>query len=116
MPFTASLNFVYEVIRDVVDSERLECHRVDESGISTPIVDDIKRWLANADLVIADLTGKNPNVYYEVGFAHAIGKKVILIAQSFEDLSLDVRFIRAFVYTTPEDLRHTLVKAIRETL
>lgn len=116
MPFTTSLNFVYEVIKNVVDSERLECHRVDESGISTPIVDDIKRWLANADLVIADLTGKNPNVYYEVGFAHALGKKVILIAQSLEDLSFDVRFIRAFVYSTPEDLTQTLVRAIRETL
>lgn len=94
MPFTSSLNFVYDVIKDVVTSERPECHRVDESAMARPIVDDIKEWLANADLVVADLTGSNPNVYYEAGFAHALGKKVIPIAQSKDDLAFDLRPIR----------------------
>lgn len=101
MPFTASLNFVYDVIKDVVSSQRLECHRVDESSIARPIVDDIKEWLANAYLVVADLTGKNPNVYYEAGFAHALSKKVILIAQSTDDLTFDLRSIRTIFYSTP---------------
>lgn len=116
MPFTSSLNFVYEVIKEVVSSQRLECHRVDESSIVRPIVDDIKEWLANADLVVADLTGKNPNVYYEAGFAHAVGKKVILIAQSTDDLAFNLRSIRTILYSTPVELREKLAKAIRDTL
>jgi len=116
MPFTSSLNFVYDVIKDVVTGERLECHRVDESAIARPIVDDIKAWLANADLAIADLTGSNPNVYYEAGFAHALSKKVILIAQSKDDLTFDLRPIRTVFYSNPKELREKLTKAIRETL
>jgi hypothetical protein len=116
MPFTTSLNFVYEILRQAVAQEGLECHRVDELMISRPIIDDIKAGLTNADLIIADLTSRNPNVYYETGFAHALGKKLILMAQSEADLAFDVRFIRTLFYRNPEDLRGQLKQAIKETL
>lgn len=115
MPFTPSLNFVYETIKNLVIQEGLDCHRVDESAIAQPIIKDIRQRITNADLVIADVTGRNPNVYYEAGFAHALGKKLILIAQSKDDLAFDLAHIRAFFYTNPKELREKLAHAIRDT-
>jgi hypothetical protein len=116
MPFTTSLSFVYEIIKDVVREQELKCHRVDKSAISKPVIDDIKEWLTSADLIIADLTDKNPNVYYETGFAHALNKKLILIAQSPNDLEFNVRHIRTLFYKNPDELRRELEQAINETL
>jgi hypothetical protein len=116
MPFTKPLSFVYEIIQDVVGKEGLECHRVDEFAICKPVIDDVKDWLINADLVIADLTDQNPNVYYETGFAHALNKKLIFLAQSESDLAFNVRHIRTLFYTNPTELRTGLRQAINETL
>ena len=115
MPFTSSLSFVYETIKKVVNLEELDCYRVDEFAVSEPIIDNIKQHIVDADLVIADLTGKNANVYYEAGFAHALGKKLILMAQSVSDLTFDVGYIRAVIYSSPKELREKLRRAIRET-
>jgi hypothetical protein len=116
MPFTTSLNFVYQTINEVVSAEEIICHRVDKSSISTPIIEDIKEWLTNADLIIADLTDVNPNVYYEAGYAHALRKKLILMAQEGTDLAFNMQHIRTLFYSDPEDLRKKLKKAIDETL
>ncbi len=116
MPFTPSLSFVYETIKKTVISEGLDCKRADEFAVAQPIIDDIKKHIADADLVIADLTGKNANVYYEAGFTHALGKRLILIAQSRNDLAFDVGYIRAVIYSSPKELREKLKPAIRENL
>jgi hypothetical protein len=115
MPFSTSLAFVYEVIKEVVTREGIECLRADESAVAQPIVEEVKDQIMNADLVIADITGRNPNVYYEAGFAHALGKKVILIAQSEADLAFDLRGIRTVLYAEPRELRRRLVRAIKDT-
>jgi hypothetical protein len=57
--------------------------------------------------------GASSVVHYEIGFAHALGKKVVLIAQSKDDLVFDLRGIRTIFYTNPKDLREKLTKAIR---
>jgi hypothetical protein len=119
MPLTTSLNFVYETIERVLaehSDPELTCYRVDKLLTSIPIIEDIKKLLTTADLIIADLTDGNPNVYYEAGFAHALGKKVILIAQDGTDLKFNVRHIRIHFYKDPEDLRRKLKKAIDQTL
>lgn len=61
-------------------------------------MDDITASIRKAHLIIADLTGRNPNVFYEVGIAHALNKKVLLMAQSIEDVPLDLRHRRALFY------------------
>jgi hypothetical protein len=116
MPFTTSLNFVYTTIDDVVSGEEIKCHRVDKSSISKPIIEDVREWLTSADLIIADLTNINPNVYYEAGYAHALKKKLILIAQEGTVLGFDMQHIRTLFYANPEDLSKKLKKAIDETL
>ena len=98
----------------------LDCTRADEVMISRPVVEDLKGLIAQADLVIVDFTGKNPNVYYEAGLADAWKKKWIVIAQSSDDLTFDMRHIRMILYSNKMGadilLRQNLSKAIRETM
>ena len=62
------------------------------------IMKDIIRGIADSTLIVADLTGSNRNVYYEVGIAHALGKPVILITQDISDLPFDIQSYRVIEY------------------
>jgi len=68
---------------------------------------DVWDYCAKARVVIAELTGQNPNVYYEAGYAHAFdAEKVVFITQSMEEVTFDIRHFRCIVYSTlPRDLR-----------
>lgn len=118
MPFHPSFADVYGVISTAVLSKNLECVRVDELYGARPIVGDIHDEMRKADIVIADLTDRNPNVYYEAGLAHASGKHCILIARSSEDLAFDLKHIRTLFYGElgPERLRNELEAVIEASL
>lgn len=64
------------------------------------ILQDIVIGIGNADVIIADVTGLNPNVFYELGLCHALDKKVILITQDISELPFDIRSYRVDEYTT----------------
>jgi hypothetical protein len=101
MPFTVeSLNIVYEdfVSPTLVDRCHLRPERGDDVFGSNVIMDDITKSIRKARLIIADLTGRNPNVFYEVGIAHALNKQVLLMTQSIDDVPFDLRHRRALVY------------------
>jgi len=98
MPVTPELNYVYHNgIKPVVKTLGMKCVRFDEIYTALPMI-DILSVLQKAEIVIADLTGKNPNVLYELGIAHAIKDKVIIISQSLEDIPFDLRHIRCVLY------------------
>jgi hypothetical protein len=99
MPFASELDFVHRVISEVVESYGIDCQRADEVFLSRPVMDDVKQLIAAADLVIVDFTGRNPNVYYEAGLADAWRKDWIVLAQSSEDMTFDVRHIRSIRYS-----------------
>lgn len=63
------------------------------------ILQDIVGGIYEADVVIADLTGLNPNVFYELGLAHAMNKKVIIITQDLTELPFDIKSYRANEYS-----------------
>lgn len=100
MPFgDDALNIVYEhFVSPVIKKLRIACERGDDVFGPNVIMDEINRQIAQAHFVLADLTGKNPNVFYEVGIAHAIGKPVILLAQSLDDVPFDLRHRRFILY------------------
>ncbi len=88
---------------------------------STTIVDDIWQGIRDAKLLIAELTDRNPNVFYELGLAHALSKPVILISKSIDDVPFDLRSIRVLVYDKDHPdwggkLRIGLTRAIQEVL
>ncbi len=99
MPFRENLYPVYDDhIKKTVEKLGLTIKRGDDFFNTNSIVDDIWAAINNAQLVIADCTGKNPNVFYELGIAHTIGKKTVVIAQSESDIPFDIRQYRYVVY------------------
>jgi hypothetical protein len=99
MPFKSELDFVHGVIERTITRYGIDCVRADQIAISRPVMQDVKSQIAEADLVIVDFTGKNPNVYYEAGLADAWKKDWIVLAQSTEDLTFDVQHIRCIQYS-----------------
>ncbi len=121
MPFEAELKAVYDDhIRPVVESEGLSCMRADDIVSTGFITWDIWERINRSRFIIADLTRKNPNVFYELGIAHAIGKEVILITQTMEDVPFDLKAIRCIEYSfTPRGMREmesTLRRTIKEIM
>jgi hypothetical protein len=101
MPFSVkSLNVVYEdfVKPVLVHRCKLRPERGDDVFGSNVIMEDITKSIRRARLIIADLTGRNPNVFYEVGIAHALNKNVLLMTQSIDDVPFDLRHRRALVH------------------
>lgn len=99
MPLRALFQAEYEsVIRPAVEEMGLSCVRGDEIYSKPTIVDDIWRSIRSSRLVIAELTGKNPNVFYEVGLAQAIGKPVIILTRDEADVPFDLKALRYLYY------------------
>lgn len=113
MPFTPSLTAVYEsAIKVAVESLGLRCIRADEIPFSSPIMQDIWDGIRSASLVVADLTGRNPNVFYELGLAHALGRNVVIISQTLDDVPFDVRHVRCIIYNGSDEGRASLSNSI----
>jgi hypothetical protein len=121
MPYEPELKAVCnDHVRPVVESEGLSCIRADEIVSTGFITWDIWEKINRCRFLIADLTRKNPNVFYELGIAHALGKDVILISQNTEDVPFDVRALRCIFYSfTPrgiKEMESTLRRTIREIM
>jgi hypothetical protein len=99
MQFTAPYNELYaEVIKPVCDQLGLTAVRLDETFGPGVIIQDIERQILEAQVIIADITSANSNVYYEVGYAHALKKPTILIAEKATQLPFDVSPFRVLFY------------------
>lgn len=100
MPFAEGLKPVYEDhIRPVAGKVGLSVARADDFFGADSIISDVWNAINKAKLLIADCTNRNPNVFYELGIAHTLGKTVILMAQSKDDIPFDVQHIRTIIYT-----------------
>jgi hypothetical protein len=98
MPFSAEFNPIYSTLQEATTSLGLSCVRADDIWEHHTIIQDIVNIIARAKVVICDCSGKNPNVFYEAGVAHALGKEVILITQSEYDIPFDLRHLRYIRY------------------
>ena len=117
-PFEEPFDTIYEDhIRTAVESiDGLSCLRADDIYDNRPIIEDIWRCTNEARILIAELTGRNPNVFYETGIAHTVGKEVILITQSMEDVPFDLKHLRCIVYEyTPRGIA-TLEENLKNTI
>lgn len=99
MPFSSSFNDIYEFgIRGACQEANIYCERVDEQIFTERILDRIYNQINKADIIIADMSTKNPNVFYEVGYAHALNKNVILLTQSENDIPFDFKHFPHIIY------------------
>jgi hypothetical protein len=101
MPFGEGFDEIYGLfIASAISEAGYEVIRADDIRNQQNILKDVLSGLAESDLVIADLTGSNPNVYYELGLAHAFEKRVILLTQHVDELPFDLRSYRVIPYST----------------
>jgi hypothetical protein len=99
MPFASHFDDVYRLgIKPACENAGAYAERVDEQIFHDSILQRVYNQIAKADLVVADLSGKNPNVFYETGYAHALGKPVILLTQSVDDIPFDLKHYPHVVY------------------
>lgn len=72
--------------------------RADDIWDNSSIIQDIFSLIYRAKIIIVDFSGKNPNVMYETGIAHTLGKVVVPLAQVVQDIPSDMVHHRALVY------------------
>lgn len=98
MPFGAAFSPVYDAIKAACVETGLRCKRADDIWANSAILQDIVDLIFVAEIVVVDFTGKNPNVMYETGIAHTLGKHVVPITQSLDDVPFDLQSHRVLKY------------------
>lgn len=98
MPFDKQYYDVYSELVSICKELGLTCKRADNIWNHSVIMQDVAELLFRSQIVIVDFTGKNPNVMYETGIAHTLGRKVIPISQSMDDVPFDLRHHRVLIY------------------
>lgn len=99
MPFDETFADVYKFgIKEAANDAGGYCERVDEQYYEERILDRIYNQINKADVIVADLTGRNPNVFYETGYAHALDKRVILLTSNADDIPFDLKHHFHIVY------------------
>ena len=107
MPFVRELEDLWQLgIRETLSDLGCICRRADALGRPGFILSQVYDEILSADLIVAEMTGQNPNVFYEVGWAHALDKPVVLCAASAEELS--VFDTRAYRHVLHEGLAYVL--------
>src|SRR5437588_1324515 len=94
MPFKPELHYFYLYLKQHIEqTHHIECERGDAQVLTVPLLEKINDYISRADVIIADCSKRNPNVFYELGIAHAHGKEVILITGDL-------------ISEAPSDIRH----------
>jgi nucleoside 2-deoxyribosyltransferase len=117
MPFTDRATRNYQVIKNICQEQGLDVYRADETiTAGESIGEKIKSLISKSDLIITDVSGNNANVMYELGFAHAINKPVILLASKVEELRIDVSNYKIILFNDSEESMTKLSSSLRESL
>ncbi len=98
MPFSAEFDAVYQAIKDACDLAELKCYRADDIWEESTFIQDIFNLLYQSMAVVVDFSGRNSNVMYETGIAHTLGKNVVPITQSIEDIPSNLKPHRTLKY------------------
>jgi len=122
MPFGQPFDRYYlNIFVPAITAAGLRPLRADSIFSSSTIMADVWRCTRQAVVVLADVTGKNPNVFYELGLAHAAGKPVVIVTNSLEDVPFDLKGLRVIEYDKQNEawgtiLKENIVAALKATL
>jgi nucleoside 2-deoxyribosyltransferase len=111
MPFDAEFNDIYNLgIKEPAAKLGITAERVDDQIFHKEnILERIYNQISAADFVIADMTGRNPNVFYETGYAHAKSKTCLLITSDADDIPFDLKHHRHVIYgSSIQNLRRSI--------
>jgi len=117
-PFHNDFQKEYSYVSSVCNDMGLKCTRGDEVFVEGNILKYVLQKIMSSTIVVANLNGRNPNVYYELGIAHALGKPVILISneKSFKEIPFDLQSNRLIIYSNQIELKKHLTTALARTL
>ena len=116
MPFHPSFDAVYATLRRTAEAVGLRCRRADDIWENPAIIQDIVSLIDRSRVVICDCTDRNPNVFYEIGIAHTLGREVILITQIAADIPFDLRHLRFVQYLNNSEGLDELSNRLRARL
>jgi hypothetical protein len=117
MPFSDSFEDVFEFgIKPAVHAARLNCHRMDEIPFTGDIVTLMRERIASAEIVVADVSEANPNVYLEIGYAWGVAVPCVLVCNKKHELRFDVRGQRCLFYGSIKDLQGKLSRELTALL
>lgn len=122
MPFGGYFDQYYnDIYCTAITRSGMTPKRADDLYRPSNIVQDIWGYTKKAKIILADLSTKNPNVFYELGLAHAIAKPAILITETMDDVPFDLRSLRILEYDKNkpnwgDKLMLSIEAAIKETL
>lgn len=121
MPFTKEHEAIYrDHIAPAITNLNLTVARASEYLTVSTIMSEVWNGLCGCGVVLADCSGRNPNVFYEIGVAHAIGKPVVLITSTPDDVPADLRQMRFLRYEfTPRGMKQfeiDLQRTVHKTL
>ncbi|MCU0093824.1 nucleoside 2-deoxyribosyltransferase [Pseudomonas koreensis] len=115
-PFHPKYEPTYHTIKNVCTRLGLECMRGDEQFKPGAVLSHILELIAQASIVIVNIDGRNPNVYYELGIAHAMGKKTILVASDIESVPFDMKAQRIVLHKSKTELEHNLTSSLARSV
>jgi len=122
MPFESRFDAVFEMVsaatKEAIEDQQINCYWLKDVHAAGRITDDIVKGIEDTTFCIADLTGNNPNVMWETGYAMALDKPTILIGQSVDSIPFDLKVHRILPYQLDRlnDLSHILGESIRQTV
>lgn len=119
MPFSDDLTEIYNsLVKSTVESKGFVCRRADDITSNSAIISDIYKSICESRFVIADISQLNPNVMYELGIAHTLGKETIIIHQDDgkKKFPFDLAHIRIISYQNTAAGGRELVKSLSSTI
>jgi hypothetical protein len=116
MPLAAEFTPVYKAMQRACEALGLQCKRADDIWEESVIVQDIFNLIFRAHVVVVDFSGKNPNVMYETGIAHTLGKHVVPVSQSIDDVPFDLKHHRVLKYLNNQQGLRSLETKLGERL
>lgn len=107
MPFKPEFRFLYLFLRDHLAARLgITLQRGDDELLTRSLLEKIKWQIARADIVIADITGRSPNVFYEIGFAQGTEKPVVFLSGETEaNVPTDIRQFEVIDYSSLDEFR-----------
>lgn len=115
-PFSQREASTYRVIQNMAQRIGFRCVRGDEEFKRDEILPHVVDLMVRARIVIANISGRNPNVYYELGIAHALGKPTILVSRSLDNVPFDLRAKYIVLFENGEELDERLRDAVTRLL
>jgi hypothetical protein len=103
MPLSHAFDGVHDAVKAACKEAGLRCLRADDIWEESILIQDIVNLIYRSSVVVVDFSQRNPNVMYETGIAHTLGRPVVPISQSLEDLPFDLQHHRTLDYAPSID-------------